>query len=174
MRNLLLALFLGSTLGVNISSHAGEFEEGSPEVTPPHWMTEDKVQARIQKELEISCEGNLCKLVGQDDAGSSWTVTFGFGYGDNGIQTHGGSTIYIGDNQNDSNKGYAGVNITYKNYKCSSQIRVTPALYRLVNTYAYHMINADGSPKLAFSTAENTINLLFVSLYNKVQSCKGN
>lgn len=170
--------FLGALLVIHMFSlltFAGEFDDGSPEYDPrpnPHY-TETEIQRRIENEMAVACRGNLCSIVGTDGHGEGWTVSFQVGYGDN--QNSSGNNFYIGEGGNSSQGGgdyYAGITVTYKNYTCNSTLRVTPAVYRFVNTYMYNMVNADGSTKRNFSPADQTVILFYTTMLNKVDNCK--
>jgi hypothetical protein len=163
-------------IATSVQAIAGEFDDGSGEFDPrplPQY-SEAELQKKIENEMAVACSGNLCRIVGQDSSGSGWTVQFQVGYGRaNG--TGEGDTIYIGDygDRNDNNKGFASITVTYKNYKCRSNLLVTPAVYRFVNTYLYNMVNADGSVKRNFSPADQTVVLFYTTMLNKVNSCSG-
>lgn len=155
---------------------ADEFDGGSGEFDPrpnPRY-TEAEIQKKIQQEMAVACSGNLCKIVGTDSSGEGWTVSFNVGYG-NG-NSNSGTAIYIGDERNNRNQSdwNAGVTVTYKNYTCQSNLRVTPAVYRFVNTYMYNMVNADGSTKRNFSPADQTVILFYTTMLNKVEACGNN
>lgn len=162
----------GLLLATSMQSGASEFDSGSDEFTPrplPQY-SEAELQKKIENEMAVACSGNLCKIVGQDSSGSGWTVQFQVGYG----RANGGDgdTIYIGDyDSNGDNKGFASITVTYKNYKCRSNLLVTPAVYRFVNTYLYNMVNSDGSVKRNFSPADQTVVLFYTTMLNKVSSC---
>ncbi|QDK37255.1 protease [Bdellovibrio sp. NC01] len=155
---------------------AGEFDGGSGEFDPRPNPTynEAEIQKKIAQEMEIACSGNLCKIVGTDGQGQGWTVSFNVGYGNN--NNNNGTAIYIGDNPNNANNmnWNAGITVTYKNYTCQSSLRVTPAVYRFVNTYMYNMVNSDGSTKRNFSPADQTVILFYTTMLNKVESCGNN
>ncbi|ASD64725.1 protease [Bdellovibrio bacteriovorus] len=170
--------FLGAALvalAMSLTVHADEFDGGSPDYDPrpnPHY-TEAEIQRKIENEMAVACRGNLCSIVGTDGHGEGWTVSFQVGYGDN--PNSGGNNFYIGDSQNSTNNGgdyYAGITVTYKNYSCNSTLRVTPSVYRFVNTYMYNMVNADGSTKRNFSPADQTVILFYTTMLNKVDNCK--
>lgn len=156
-------------------AHADEFDGGSPEYDPrpnPHY-SETEIQRKIENEMAVACRGNLCSIVGTDSAGSGWTVSFQVGYGNN--QGGSGNNFYIGEGSNNNNNNgdyYAGITVTYKNYVCNSTLRVTPSVYRFVNTYMYNMVNADGSTKRNFSPADQTVILFYTTMLNKVDNCK--
>ncbi|MFN8792628.1 MAG: protease [Bdellovibrionales bacterium] len=153
---------------------ASEFDEGAPEYDqkPVANRTDADIQKAIQNEMAIACSGNLCKIVGADNQGSSWTVSFSVGYGSS-PNSGSGDTIYIGDQSaNNNERGYAGVTVTYKNYVCHSTLKVSPAVYQFVNTYMYNMINHDSSTKRNFSPAEQTVVLFYTTMLNKVENCK--
>ncbi len=162
---------------INQFSYAGEFDNGSPEFDDksiPSYSEAD-IQRRIQNEMEVACTKNLCNIVGSDNKGDSWTVSFNVGYGTQNNSNAGGSTVYVGTNSTNTDPGYnAGVTVTYKNYRCNSVLKVTPAVYRFVNTYLYNMVNADGSTKRNFSPADQTVILFYTTMLNKVEGCKGN
>lgn len=161
----------------NVSYAGGEFDEGAPEYDQQQLpnRTDADIQKQIKDEMAIACSGNLCQIVGADSQGSSWTVSFNVGYGQPTGNANGGDSIYIGDNNaSSSDKGYAGITVTYRNYKCSSQLRVTPAVYQFVNTYMYNMINHDYSTKRNFSPTEQTVILFYTTMLNKVENCKAN
>lgn len=170
---------LVAALALTTTAYAGgEFDEGAPEYDQQQLpnRTEADIQKQIKDEMQVACSGNLCQIVGADSQGSSWTVSFNVGYGQpTGGNSSGGSSIYIGDNNgNSGDKGYAGVTVTYRNFKCSSQLRVTPAVYQFVNTYMYNMINHDYSTKRNFSPTEQTVILFYTTMLNKVENCKAN
>lgn len=155
-------------------AHADEFDGGSPEYDPrplPHY-TESEIQKKIENEMQVACKGALCTIVGTDSSGEGWTVSFNVGYGN--TTNSGGNNFYIGgDGNNTGNDYHAGITVTYKNYSCNSSLRVTPAVYRFVNTYLYNMVNADGSTKRNFSPADQTVVLFYTTMLNKVDNCKG-
>lgn len=165
-----LALLLSLTTSVQ----ADEFDGGSPEYDPrpsPHY-TESEIQKKIENEMQVACRGALCTIVGTDSSGEGWTVSFNVGYGSSA--NSGGNNFYIGGDGNNSGNDYnAGITVTYKNYSCNSSLRVTPAVYRFVNTYLYNMVNADGSTKRNFSPADQTVVLFYTTMLNKVDNCKG-
>lgn len=157
-----------------LNVQADEFDGGSPEYDerPNPNYTEAEIQRKIANEMSVACRGNLCSIVGTDQTGSGWTVSFNVGYGQN---PNGGSgnNFYIGKDANNSNNGgYAGITVTYKNYKCHSNLRVTPSVYRFVNTYMYNMVGADGSTKRNFSPADQTVILFYTTMLNKVDNCR--
>ncbi|MDG0814894.1 protease [Bdellovibrio svalbardensis] len=163
-----------AALCVNSTAFADEFDGGSGEFDPkplPNY-TEAEIQKKIAQEMEIACSGNLCRIVGTDSSGEGWTVSFNVGYGNGNGNS--GTSIYIGDkynnNPNDTTWN-AGITVTYKNYHCQSNLRVTPAVYRFVNTYMYNMVNSDGSTKRNFSPADQTVILFYTTMLNKVDSC---
>ena len=169
---------LSAAIALVLSSHAyaDEFDGGSPEYDPrpaPHYSEAD-VQKKIENEMAMACKGNLCSIVGTDGAGQGWTVSFNVGYGNN--NNNNGNNFYIGTdgkNQNNNEPQYnAGITVTYKNYTCNSTLRVTPAVYRFVQTYMYHMVNGDGSTKRNFSPADQTVILFYTTMLNKVDNCK--
>lgn len=155
-------------------SFAGEFDGGSGEFDGPSSgsYSETDIQRKIRNEMAVSCRGSLCQIVGQDSHGSGWTVQFQVGYGDN-YNNGGGDSIYIGgDGRFEKNDNpYANITVTYRNYKCRSNLLVTPAVYRFVNTYLYSMVNSDGSVKRNFSPADQTVILFYTTMLNKVDSC---
>ncbi|WP_413580647.1 protease [Bdellovibrio sp. HCB288] len=166
-------LIVLAALFVGMSSQANEFDEGSGEFDSPArpGYSEADIQKKIENEMAIACSGNLCKVVGQDNQGSGWTVQFQVGYGDSN-NGNGGDNIYIGGNGNENNSdGYASVTVTYRNFKCRSNLLVTPAVYRFVNTYLYNMVNSDGSVKRNFSPADQTVVLFYTTMLNKVSAC---
>lgn len=172
LKTLLAAILIATS----VHAAPSEFEDGTDEFEPkplPHY-SEAELQKKIENEMAIACSGNLCKIVGQDSSGSGWTVQFQVGYGNSNNNSN-GDTIYIGgDGNNDNNnKGYASITVTYKNYKCRSNLLVTPAVYRFVNTYLYNMVNSDGSVKRNFSPADQTVVLFYTTMLNKVSSCSG-
>lgn len=159
-----------------LNAHADEFDGGSPEYDerPNQNYTESEIQRKIANEMSVACKGNLCSIVGTDQQGSGWTVSFNVGYG-NPNSGGSGNNFYIGEKASASENGaYAGVTVTYKNYKCNSTLRVTPAVYRFVNTYLYNMVNSDGSTKRNFSPADQTVILFYTTMLNKVDNCNGN
>lgn len=170
--------FLTTALAVVLMSvvvNADEFDGGSPEYDPrpnPHY-TESEIQKKIENEMAVACQGALCTIVGTDSSGEGWTVSFQVGYGNNA--NTGGNNFYIGgDSSNNRGSDYhAGITVSYKNYTCNSSLRVTPAVYRFVNTYMYNMVNADGSTKRNFSPADQTVVLFYTTMLNKVDNCKG-
>ena len=158
----------------SLTCFSNEFDAGAPEFDqrPVPNRTDADIHKSIRDEMAIACSGNLCKIVGADNQGSSWTVTFSVGYG-SAPNSGSGDTIYIGDRYVDnSNRGYAGITVTYKNYTCHSTLKVTPAVYQFVNTYMYNMINHDYSTKRNFSPAEQTVVLFYTTMLNKVENCK--
>lgn len=160
---------------LSLNVFAGEFDNGAPEYDskPLPNRTEADIQRKIAEEMQVACSGNLCTIVGLDDSGSGWSVSFSIGYGQP-ANTGTGDTIYIGDNNaRNSERGYAGVTVTYRNYRCSSRLRVTPAVYQFVNTYMYNMINHDYTTKRNFSPTEQTVILFYTTMLNKVEACKG-
>jgi hypothetical protein len=169
----ILALLFSTFISLN--AFAGEFDDGSPEFDPkpiPKYSEAD-IQKQIEKEMAVACSGNLCRIVGTDSQGDSWTVSFNVGYGDQS-SSGGGNSFYIGGDKSNNSGGnmYAGVNVTYRNYKCHSNLLVTPAVYRFVNTYMYNMVNSDGSTKRNFSPADQTVILFYTTMLNKVEACK--
>lgn len=171
MKKLLIALVCSFSAFVAV---ADDFDGGSDEFDQPEYprYTEAEIQKKIQNEMAIACSGNLCKIVGTDASGDGWTVSFSVGYGDR--SSGAGDTIIIGDRtgSNDGDRTYAGVTVTYSTYSCQSSLRVTPAVYRFVNTYMYNMVNSDGSTKRNFSPADQTVILFYTTMLNKVESCK--
>lgn len=151
-----------------------EFSEGSPEYDTKlesHY-NEAEIQKKIEEEMAVSCKGNLCSIVSSDGTGEGWTVSMQVGYGTN--QNGSGNNFYIGGsgiNNNNANY-YTGITVTYKNQKCTSQLNVTPAVYRFVQTYLYDMVNADGTTKRNFSPADQTVTLFYTTILNKVDNCK--
>ncbi|MCE3010197.1 MAG: protease [Proteobacteria bacterium] len=167
-------LILAALLSLSLQSYASEFDEGAPEhdQRPLPNRTDADIQRSIRDEMSIACSGNLCKIVGADNQGSGWTVSFNVGYGST-PNSGSGDTIYIGDKgDSNSDSNYAGITVTYKNYKCISTLRVTPAVYQFVNTYMYNMVNHDYSTKRNFSPAEQTVVLFYTTMLNKVENCK--
>lgn len=164
-----------TALVLSTQAFADEFDGGSPDYDPrpiPQY-SEAEIQRKIQNEMAVACKGNLCSIVGTDGHGEGWTVSFQVGYGDN--PNSGGNNFYIGDGKASSDSEgdyYAGVTVTYKNYSCNSSLRVTPAVYRFVNTYMYNMVNSDGSTKRNFSPADQTVILFYTTMLNKVDNCK--
>ena len=156
---------------------ASEFDNGSPEfeALPNVNMTEAEIQRRISEEMEIACQNNLCRIVGTDSSGESFEVAFNIGYGDQNGDGD-GSVVVVGNTGNSNDDGdnfYAGITITYRTYSCQSNLRVTPAVYRFVNTYLYNMVGADGSVRRNFSPADQTVILFYTTMLNKVASCSG-
>jgi len=170
-RSLLTGLAL---ICYSLTSPANEFENGTSEfdqVSTPQY-SEAEIQKKIQSEMAVACVGNLCQIVGSDSNGSGWTVSFAIGYGNNGT-TGGGNQFFIGEGSSPgSDRGHAAITVTYNNWKCSSQLRVTPAVYRFVNTYLYNMVNTDGSVKRNFSPADQTVVLFYTTMLSKVENCK--
>jgi hypothetical protein len=163
---------LACALAMNTSAIAGEFDGGSGEFDPKPTPSYDEaeIQKKIAQEMSVACSGNLCKIAGTDSSGEGWTVSFTVGYGNN-TGTN-GTNIYIGDKSSTNDNGWnAGITVTYKNYTCESDLRVTPAVYRFVNTYMYNMVNGDGSVKRNFSPADQTVILFYTTMLNKVESC---
>lgn len=170
--NLLFFIVLASSFSPKAS--ANEFDADAPEYDHPPQAdrTDAEIHRQIQDEMAIACSANLCQIVGSDNQGSSWTVGFSVGYG-RAPNSGSGDTIYIGDRvENDSNRGYAGIQVTYKNFRCRSTLKVTPAVYEFVNTYLYNMINHDYSVKRNFSPAEQTVVLFYTTMLSKVENCK--
>lgn len=157
------------------SAFAGDFDGGSGEFDQPEYprYSESEIQKKIQNEMGIACSGNLCKIVGTDSSGDGWTVSFNVGYGD---QANGsGDTFIIGGEKpsgSSSDRAYAGITVSYSTYSCQSSLRVTPSVYRFVNTYMYNMVNSDGSTKRNFSPADQTVILFYTTMLNKVEACK--
>lgn len=167
--NVKKSMLLSVLIFVGLNAQSGEFDKGSTEFDPPGY-SEAEIQQKIQNEMAIACSGNLCKIVGQDNQGSGWTVTFQIGYGNN-TNTGNGDIIYVGGTNNTNNGAFANITVSYKNFKCRSNLLVTPAVYRFVNTYLYNMVNADGSVKRNFSPADQTVILFYTTMLNKVDSC---
>ncbi len=172
----LKALFAAMVLVLSTQVNASEFDQGTTEYDAPPAApnyTEAEIQKKIASEMEVACQGNLCAIVGTDGEGSGWSVSFNVGYGNN---TNGnGNNFYIGtDGAANQNKPQynASITVTYKNYTCHSSLRVTPAIYRFVNTYMYNMVNTDGSTKRNFSPADQTVILFYTTMLNKVDNCK--
>lgn len=176
-----MCLLVLSLLLTGPNSFANEFENGTGEfdTPPPPNYSDAEIQKKIQNEMAIACHGNLCKIAGQDSHGSGWTVSFQIGYsngGNNGCNGgsgcgNGGSTIYIGGNNNSQPGGNANITVQYRTFKCHSNLLVTPAVYRFVNTYMYNMVNSDGSVKRNFSPADQTVILFYTTMLSKVESC---
>lgn len=172
MKSLFMVVLALCAVSTNLN--ASEFDQGAPEYDerPITIRTEAEIFKSIQDEMVVACQGNMCQIVGSDNEGSSWTVSFSVGYG----QVPGGgsgNSIYIGDQSNgDRNRGFAGITVTYKNYKCKTNLRVTPAVYQFVNTYMYNMINHDYSTKRNFSPAEQTVVLFYTTMLNRVEACR--
>lgn len=171
----LLVMTLGLATVMHASADENEFEGGSSEFNKVPTYTESEIQKKIQDEMAVACEGNMCKIVGTDNQGSSWTVSFSVGYGSNNGNLGGSGTgVYIYDpsQSNSDPNWYGGITITYKWFKCKSHLNVTPAVYRFVNTYLYNMVNSDGSVKRNFSPADQTVILFYTTMLNKVEQCK--
>jgi hypothetical protein len=170
------ALLFITVLLINLNLHASEFDGGSPEFDerPNPKYTEAEIQRKIENEMQIACSGNLCRIVGTDSQGSGWTVQFNVGYGSSsGNGT--GNNFFIGTTApTTENNYYAGLTITYRNYTCQSSLKVTPSVFRFVNTYLYNMVNSDGSTKRNFSPADQTVILFYTTMLNKVDNCKVN
>lgn len=170
------ALLLITVLSFQFQLHASEFDGGSPEFDerPNPKYTEAEIQRKIENEMQVACTGNLCRIVGTDSQGSGWTVQFNVGYGSNNGNGS-GNNFFIGTTTPTSeNNYYAGLTITYRNYTCQSSLKVTPAVFRFVNTYLYNMVNTDGSTKRNFSPADQTVILFYTTMLNKVDNCKVN
>ncbi|PIS11522.1 MAG: protease [Bdellovibrio sp. CG10_big_fil_rev_8_21_14_0_10_47_8] len=175
MTRFFILSILISLVGFSHTVLADEFDDGAPEYDhrPLPDRTDADIQRQIQDEMKVACVKNLCQIVGADSQGHSWTVSFNVGYGQ--PTGGGGNPIYIGDNNNyNSDKAYAGITVTYRNYKCTSQLRVTPAIYQFVNTYMYNMVNHDYSTKRNFSPTEQTVILFYTTMLTKVESCRAN
>ncbi|MGE0632564.1 MAG: protease [Pseudobdellovibrionaceae bacterium] len=178
---MLARLFLG-VLGLILSQVAlanGEFDGGSPEFDqkPLPNYSEAEIQRKIRNEMAVACSANLCKVVGTDNKGDSWTVAFNVGYGNqnNNNNGNGGDNIYIGGDGNNDEPGYnASITIQYKKYRCESTLKVTPAVYRFVNTYLYNMVNEDGSTKRNFTPADQVVVMFYTTMLSKVENCKAN
>jgi hypothetical protein len=162
-------------LSFSVIAHADEFGGGSPEYDPRPNPTynESEIQKKIENEMAVACRGNLCSIVGTDSSGQGWTVSFNVGYGTGNGNS--GNSFYIGSDGKNGNMGndyYAGITVTYQTYTCNSTLRVTPAVYRFVNTYMYNMVNSDGSTKRNFSPADQTVILFYTTMLNKVDNCR--
>jgi hypothetical protein len=175
MKNFKVISTIFLVLNLSLAAWAeDEFSAGSPEYdadTTSHY-SEAEIQKKIEDEMAVSCKGNLCSIVSSDGTGDGWSVSMQVGYGTN--QNNGGNNFYIGGNGFNNNQAnyYTGITVTYKNQKCTSQLNVTPAVYRFVQTYLYDMVNTDGTTKRNFSPADQTVVLFYTTILNKVDNCK--
>ncbi|XGC80287.1 protease [Bdellovibrio bacteriovorus] len=135
--------------------------------------TEDdpEFQRKVQEELVVACSQNLCKIVGADYEGNAWSVSFQVGYG----QRNRGNGDVILISGKDSDHGYDGgtvaINVYYKNALCRTDMRITPAVYRFVNTYLYGMVNSKGAVKKYFSPTDRSVILFYMAMISQVSIC---
>lgn len=130
-----------------------------------------ELQRKVQEELIVACSQNLCKIVGADYDGNAWSISFQVGYGDRNRGN--GEVILISGK--DSDHGYDGgsvaITVYYKNALCRTNMRITPAVYRFVNTYLYGMVNSKGSLKKYFSPTDRSVILFYMAMISQVSMC---
>lgn len=157
---------------------ASEFDKKSPEfdaLQTPVQMTESEVQKAVLETMQRQCDAEgRCWLMGTDSSGSSWTLGFNAGVGSRNYAT-GTTVINLGDEgYNNNNDPYYGFQVTYRRYNCETNLRVSPAMKRLLETYQYMGVNPDGSTKRTFSPADLALFSLYATLNQKVETCRQN
>ncbi|UOF01014.1 protease [Bdellovibrio reynosensis] len=128
-------------------------------------------QRKVQEELIVACFKNLCKIVGADFEGNAWSISFQVAYGE---RNRGKSdTILISGKDSDHgwDGGSVAISVFYKNVACRTDMRITPAVYRFVNTYLYGMVNSNGSLKKYFSPTDRSVILFYMAMINQVSIC---
>lgn len=161
-----------------LAQQRSEFDQAAPtfdQLQSPTLMTEAEIQKAVLENMKRQCDDQgRCWLMGSDSSGSSWTLSFNAGVGNQTVAT-GSTVINLGDEgNNNSNDPYYGFNITYRRYNCETNLRVDPSMKRLLMTYQYSGINADGTTKRTFSPAELSLLSLYATLNAKLETCRPN
>ncbi len=180
-QRLLSSAFLSMTvvLALPLTASASEFDQKAPEfdsLQTPVQMTETEVQKAVLETMKRQCDAEgRCWLMGTDSSGSSWQLSFNAGVGSRNYAS-GTTVINLGDEGNNSNSNdpYYGFSVTYRRYNCETNLRVSPAMKRLLETYQYMGVNPDGSTKRTFSPADLALFSLYATLNQKLETCRQN
>lgn len=138
-------------------------------------MTETDVQKAVLETMQRQCDAEgKCWLMGTDSSGSSWQLGFNAGVGSRNYAT-GTTVINLGeDGGGNSDDPYYGFSVTYRRYNCETNLRVSPAMKRLLETYQWMGVNSDGSTKRTFSPADLALFSLYATLNQKLETCRSN
>lgn len=155
-----------------------DFDQAAPgydQLQSPTLMTESEIQKAVLENMKRQCDSQgRCWLMGTDGSGSNWTIGFSAGVGSRNIGT-GTTVINLGDEAgSNANDPYYGITISYRRYNCETNLRVAPAMKRLLETYQYAGVNADGTVKRTFSPADLALLSLYATLNAKLETCKQN
>lgn len=170
-------LVLTCSLASSLAS-ANEFDKKSPDfdsLQKPPSMTETDVQKAVLETMQRQCDAEgKCWLMGTDSSGSSWQLGFNAGVGSRNYAT-GTTVINLGeDGGGNSDDPYYGFSVTYRRYNCETNLRVSPAMKRLLETYQWMGVNSDGSTKRTFSPADLALFSLYATLNQKLETCRSN
>lgn len=164
--------------GVSVAQATNEFDQASPtfdqvQARANTLMTEAEIQKAVLENMQRQCDAQgRCWLMGTDSSGSNWTLSFNAGVGSQTLSS-GSTIINLGDDANrNSSNPYYGFTVTYRRYNCETNLRIDPSMKRLLMTYQYSGINADGSTKRNFSPAELSLLSLYATLNAKLETCR--
>lgn len=166
----------GLMISGSVANAGGEFDQAAPtsdQLQSTTLMTEAEIQKKVLEDMKRQCDSDgHCWLMGTDGSGSSWTLGLNAGVGARTIGT-GSTVINLGDDSNNnSSDPYYGLSITYRRYNCETNLRVSPAMKRLLETYQYQGVNADGTTKRTFSPADLSLLSLYATLNSKLETCR--
>lgn len=169
-------VFVASLMTAGMANAGSEFDQAAPtsdQLQSTTLMTEAEIQKKVLEDMKRQCDDDgRCWLMGTDGSGSSWTLGFNAGVGARTVGT-GTTVINLGeDSSNNSNDPYYGLSITYRRYNCETNLRVSPAMKRLLETYQYQGVNADGTTKRTFSPADLSLLSLYATLNSKLETCR--
>ncbi len=169
-------VLIASLMTAGMANAGSEFDQAAPtsdQLQSTTLMTEAEIQKKVLEDMKRQCDDDgRCWLMGTDGSGSSWTLGFNAGVGARTVGT-GTTVINLGeDSSNNSNDPYYGLSITYRRYNCETNLRVSPAMKRLLETYQYQGINADGTTKRTFSPADLSLLSLYATLNSKLETCR--
>ena len=158
-------------------AEVSEFDKAAPTadaVQAPVKMTEANLQRLLAETLDKDCDKatGRCRLTGVDSEGSGWTFGCNAGVGSRNVAT-GTTVINVGDEgSNNQNQPYYGCSVTYRSYKCQTNVIVSKPMKLLFETSALSGLNADGSMKRTNSPAELNLMSLYATLQQKLDTCR--
>ncbi len=137
------------------------------------------IMLRIHQEAKISCnEDGLCTLFSVTNEKKEYSVEFSVGESSNGYANmnggSNGSVVVVPGNGSYSSEPqpYVGLVLRMTKGTCTQKVNVPMSLYVSMNSYMYHLVNSDGTPKRGFTPADETMIMFYTTIMKQATGCK--
>lgn len=142
-------------------------------------FSDDRILVAIDEDAAVNCDKQgLCTLSAITTNSRTFSVNFNIGQGNNASggfggygEGNGGTTINIGDDNQDENREHWGVNVQYKIGSCTQKVKVPRALFYSMNRYLYGLMTEEGSVRRGFTPADEAMILFYTTILNKASGC---